>query len=205
MARFRKSNIAHTGGKKTALAVQGLKELEQKLKQLNPEGENMSRWMQAVVANASKDVRDEMRSQAESAGWGSMRATSAITERPAGGKRRHTGKFKTIEGSAVLRAFFSFGKPKPGRRSSVSALAGVSKPEVMVEWRAGLHPHPLPGRQIKQSFPNIISESLPFMLEFGSSKMTARPAIRNAVKTVRPRVIATITDGFQKIFDRFAA
>lgn len=204
MAKIRKTNVLRTGGKASKEAVTGLKELEAKLKALAPEHPEMARWLQNVVGKASIEMRNEMAAQARAAGWGTQRITNYLSEKKGTGKRRLTGKTTTVEGQAAIDSIFAFtrGRPSKSGKAKVSALAGVTKPKTMIEWRAGLYPR---SPRAKRSYPTVIAEAFATMLEFGTSRMAARPAIRTAVKTARPRVIQAVSDGFNAVLEKFSA
>lgn len=181
------ANVLRGGGKANREAVVGLKELEKKLRGMMPDNPEMAQWLQEIVAGGAKAMRDEMIQQARSAGWASQTIRS---------------QGKTIRGSEAIGSIFSYGKPKESRRTKVSALAGVTKRDTMIEWRASRHPK---SSRAKVAFPNRVAMAFATMLEFGTTRMRARPAIRTAVKTARPRIISAITDGFNQVYQRFAA
>ncbi len=180
-------NVLRGGGKAVRESVIGLKELERKLRAMSPDHPEMRKQLQAIVSAAAGEMRDEMRTQARSAGWG--------------GQNLRT-KQGIVTGQEAINSIFSYGRPKETGRAKVSGLAGVSKQRTMVEWTAGRRPRSprakvAPGRKVAMAFAT--------MLEFGTSRMSARPAIRTAVKTARTRIIDRVTNGFQAVYQRFAA
>lgn len=191
-------NVLRGGGKANKAAVTGLKDLERKLKAMMPDNPQMAAFAQEAVAQGAKAIQAEMLSTARAAGWGSAHVHSRF------------GKFaQDITGEDVLKRIFSYGKPKPAKsgRMRVTALAGVTKAGrggnlgSMFSWRAGKHPK---SARAKVAAGNEVAMSLATALEFGTSRQPAKPAIRQAIKSGQPRVLAMITDKFQAIYQRFA-
>ncbi len=185
---MRKANVLRGGGKGTREAVTGLKELNAKLKALSPENPDMARWLQNVVGKASIEMRNEMVAQARAAGWGGQRLRS---------------KGGMVTGDEAIASIFAFTRSsKQTRRAAkVSALAGVTKGKTMVEWRAGRYPQ---SPRAKVAWKKLVAMAFATMLEFGTTRMAARPAIRTAVKTARPRVIAAVADGYKAVLKKFS-
>ncbi len=187
---MRATNVLRGGGKATREleAITGIKELEAKLKALAPEHPEMARWLQAVVGKASIEMRREMAVQARAAGWGSQSIRIGS---------------RTITGDEAIASIFAFTRSsKQSRRAAkVSALAGLTKDKTMVEWRAGRYPK---SPRAKVAWKKLVAMAFATMLEFGTTRMAARPAIRTAVKTARPRVIAAVADGFNAVLNKFS-
>jgi len=185
---LRKTNVLRGGGKGAKEAVTGLKELEKKLKALAPDNPDMARWLQNVVGKASIEMRNEMVAHARAAGWGSQSI------------RNKTG---TVTGEEAINSIFAFTRSsKQTRRAAkVSALAGLTKDKTMVEWRAGRYPK---SPRAKVAAGKKVAMAFATMLEFGTTRMAARPAIRPAVKAARARVIAAVADGFNTVLKKFS-
>lgn len=173
MARARLRNVARGGGKAFKGEVQGLKELEAKLKAMIPENPAMARFINAVVADAASATAGIMRTSASAAGW------------PA----------------SIVSTIFSYGKQRENSKKRISALAGVSKKRSMVVWRAGRHPK---SANAKVPPGGKVAMARATMLEFGTSRSPAKPAIRNAVKQAKGVIIAKVTEGFQSIYSKFS-
>jgi hypothetical protein len=167
-------------------SVEGFQELQIKLRDLHPsENKFMKMQINDVLGDAATEVRDQMRASAMIARW----PVSLI---------------KTIFSYYELNAMYT------RRRNRPSALAGVSKRQSMIEWRAGAHPK---SPRAKNPPGKIISESLATMMEYGTSGTTleygtshiqARPAIRPALRMVRARVRALFVTRLREVLKKFS-
>lgn len=171
-------NLARGGGRADQSAVLGLKELEAKLRALMPvDGSPMAKEVQSVVAGAADEVRDAMRSSARAAGWPQN----------------------------VIDSVFSYGRTTAitfrGPEGKATALAGVNKRRTMVEWIAGKHPKS-PNAKVTPG--NKVAMSRAAMLEFGTTRSPAKPAIRSALKAAGPMVVARLAAGFNAILTKFS-
>jgi len=196
-------NIARGGGKKFKVDIQGLKELETKLRALKMDNPQIVGEIYHVVGAAADNLRDDMRSAARSAGWGAEKAvrrkgvatTKAITM-----KTFQSSDGKVLTGDDAINSIFSFDEPRGGT-NKISALAGLNKKRTMVRWKAGKHPKSknakvAPGGEVAMAFAS--------MLEFGTSIHRSRPAIRKAVQSGRQRIIDTIAKGFTALIEKYS-
>ncbi len=197
---LRKTNITRGGGKALKEQVQGLKELEKKLKALAADNPVLALGAQTVVKRAACDVRDEMKAQARAAGWASQK----ITYTPYVKKQWRLGSGKRIiTGQQAIDSLFAFGRRTKYSKYRISALAGATKPETMVDWIAGTSfKHTRTPRKVSPG--GAVSMAFVTMLEFGTTRMQARPAIRTAVKTARARIIDTVSKGFKELVEKFS-
>jgi hypothetical protein len=181
-------NVARGGGKALKPGVTGVKELEAKLRAMTPDNPGMLDDMSRLVVEAAAAVRDEMRTQAKAAGWDRVNI--------------HQGG-KVVTGAEAIDSIFSFAKPLKtgGRKPKISASAGVLKKLTMVEWTAGRN-NKSPNAKVAPG--NKVAMSLAAMLEFGTSRMAAKPAIRTAVKTARQRVIDILTRGYNDLLVKYS-
>ncbi len=184
-------NVARGGGKAFKTEVTGLKELERKLKALAGSNPELRKAVQSAVGQMAIVARDEMRSQARSAGWGS----SSITW-------KNKGKSGTVTGQQAINSIFAFGEPRenPGKWAKITALAGVGKRRTMFEWIAGRHPASTRARVAPGG---KVAMSLAAALEFGTTRHAPKPAIRNAIANVKMRIIDTLTTEYNAILQRF--
>lgn len=201
-------NVLRGGGKAYKQSVTGLKELERKLKAVSKDNPAMKAEMREIVAGAAKEMRDEMVRQARAAGWGNERVIGSRGARR--GLARINARIRTgdggfapggVSGQMAINSIFSYGKPRSGDFKKIDALAGVTKPETMVEWTAGKHPK---SGRAKVSAGGKVAMAFATMLEFGTSRMRARPAIRPAVKAAQARIIARVTGGLNGMMEKFA-
>mgnify|MGYP001577502158 CR=1 FL=1 len=107
---------------------------------------------------------------------------------------------------SVINSIFTFSDPEKGpRKRRPSGLVGVSKQRTLIEWRAGKHPasQTLEGRPliIKRAPGEILSVSLAFMEEFGTSRKYAKPYFRPAIKAARSLALSEIENGLRGIID----
>lgn len=192
-------NVARGGGKAFKGEVQGLKELERKLKALLPENPAMRTDLYKMVGQAGEELRDRMRLNAQSAGWGSQ----SIYTKGSYGKRA------SYSGQDVIDAMFVSSKEAPGvnSRKRINALVGVGKRRSMVEWLAGhvsfFSPTPRTPRRVTEGKP--VSMSFATMLEMGTTRMRARPAIGPAVAASKSNVISKLADGMNALLHKYAA
>src|SRR4051794_16966808 len=110
-------NIARGGGKAFKVEVTGLKELERKVKALLPENPAMRKDLYGVVGGGAEELRDEMRSAARAAGWGSFKT--------------HSRNGAAVTGDDAIASIFADARERSGSRTRISALAGVSKKKTM--------------------------------------------------------------------------
>lgn len=202
-------NVLRGGGKAQKEAVQGLKELERKLKQLATSNPEMKFALQQVVAAGAKEMRDEMASQARAKGWGSQHITARIrTDLSQRGRTPKGFAAGGISGGMAVDSIFSYGRPRrtENPRQRISALAGVTKPETMVEWTTpGINAASAKaGRPRKRAKGETVAMAFATMLEFGTSRMKARPAIRPAVKAARERIVAKVAEQYRSLLDKFS-
>jgi HK97 gp10 family phage protein len=184
-------NIARGGGKAYKGGVTGLKELEAKLKALRADNPQLTADLRKMLGDAAGGLRDQMKSSAQAAGW----ASHSIKTRS--GKVLATGQ-------EAIDSIFASSKGASGEnpRARISALAGVSKRRSMVEWTAGKHPVS-PNAKVAPG--GKVAEAYATMLEFGTSRMPARPAIRPAVQSGKQGIINVLTDGFQALLAKYSA
>lgn len=171
-------NVARGGGKLTREAVQGLKQLEAKLRDLLPSNPKMAQAVSEVVGDAAQEVRSEIQAQAMLQQWP----------------------------QEILRYVFGYREGKPaGSRNKIAALAGVSKGHknpahpMYKEWRAGRHPKS-PNAKVGPG--GKVGMGWPTMWEFGTSNRPARPAVRPAIKNARARVIEIAAKGYSAILEQ---
>src|SRR6266851_6117520 len=108
---LRTKNIARGGGKGGVFKadIQGLKELERKLKALRMDSPEITAELFGIVGGAADDLRDRMRSAARSAGWGSQKTTVQVSG--------------TVTGEDAIASIFSYDTPRGGSgRQRISAL-----------------------------------------------------------------------------------
>lgn len=180
-------NIARGGGKAYKAEVTGLKELERKLKALSVDNPQLRNDIFGVVGDAADELRDEMKSAAQSAGWGRVATTSR-------GRR--------VTGQDAINSIFAYAKPRGGEFSRrISAIVGVGKKKTMIEWRAGRHPKS-PNAKVAPG--SMVAESLAAMLEFGTSNRPAQPAIRNVIRGQKRGMIEKITTGYNALLEKYS-
>ena len=182
----RSGGAAFGGGKKIRAEVQGLKELERKVKALAADNPQMLADLAGVVNAAGADLRDDMRSRARGAGWASQSTTM---------------KKKKITGQDAIDSIFSSAKVRTNSRSRVSTLVGVGKWRTMVTWIAGKYPKS-PNAKVRPG--NPVAMAFATMLEFGTSNRPARPAIRAAVTAGRTGMLAALADGFNGLLQKYS-
>jgi len=147
--------------------VQGLKQLEGKLKELLPENPKMAQAAQQLVAETSKMAADQMRANARSAGWP----------------------------SAAVNSIFSYGQSQPGKRKKITALAGVNKRRNMAEWTATANPRSPnakvgAGGKVAMSLPTMYEFGTSRM----RAHPAIRPAVQQVRGQVVSQLSAGITD-----------
>jgi hypothetical protein len=184
----RSGGAAFGGGKKIRAEVQGLKELERKVKALAADNPQMLADLAGVVNAAGADLRDDMRSRARGAGWASQ--STAM-------------KKKKITGQDAIDSIFSSAKVRTNSRSRVSTLVGVGKWRTMVTWIAGRYPKADPSK-VKRRPGEPVAMAFATMLEFGTSNRPARPAIRAAVTAGRTGMLAALADGFNGLLQKYS-
>lgn len=101
----------------------------------------------------------------------------------------------------IVKSIFSYGQMRASGKKRITALAGVNKKMSMVEWRAGKHPKS-PNAKVTPG--GKVAMARATMLEFGTSRAPAKPAIRSAVKQAKGVIIAKVTEGFQSIYSKFS-
>jgi len=187
-------NVARGGGKVFRGEIQGLKELERKLKALATDNPALTGDLRKLVGDAAADVRNEMRSRAMGAGW----ASQSIKTR----------KGVTLAtGQQVIDAMFASSRGDSSNpRQRIGAVAGVSKRRSMVEWVAGrVTAASWPTRTPRRVKPGgLVAEAFATMLEFGTTRMRARPAINPAVQAAKPKVISTLADGYNALLLKYS-
>lgn len=180
-------NIARGGGKAFKAEVTGIKELERKLKALSVENPQLRNEIFTVVGDAAEELRDEMKSAARSAGWGSVTTTS---------------KGRKVTGDEAIDSIFAYAKPRgSGKFTKISALAGVGKKKTMVEWRAGRRPK---SPNAKVAAGGKVAESLAAMLELGTSNRPARPAIRDVIRGQKSQMLAKLAAGYNDLLAKYS-
>lgn len=193
-------NVAR-GGKGLRAEVTGLKELERKLKALGKDNPALAQNMWRIVGKLGDELRNDMVAAARSAGWASMRLTY-----------KGRNKSGVVTGEDAIKSIFSYGKPKSqAARQKYSALAGVGKPRTMFEWIAAKRPRfgsllTLQDRAepaVRRVAPgNPVAMSLAAALEFGTSRMQARPAIRATILASKSRIVASLSEQYKALIDR---
>jgi len=182
-------NIARGGGKAFKTEVKGLKELERKLKALRMDNPQITDELYEVVAGASDELRNQMKSAARAAGWGS---------------RKTTVNGHAISGEDAINSIFSAVLKQGGTsRRRISAIAGVGKRKTMIEWRAGKRPHPL-HPPAKRAPGEKVAEAFATMLEIGTSKNPALPAIIAALKGSKGMIIDKVGSGYKALIDKYS-
>jgi len=101
----------------------------------------------------------------------------------------------------LIATIFKFSELRAMGKEKISALAGVSKKRSMLEWKAGKHPK---SQNAKVPPGGKVAESLATMYEFGTSRMSAHPAIRPAVKIVRNKVREAVKAGMRALLEKYA-
>lgn len=183
-------NVARGGGKNFKVEVTGLKELERKLKALGKGNPALSQNMWRIVGKMADGLRDEMMSAARAAGWASVRLKY---------KGRH--KSGVVTGEDAIRSIFSYAKPRSQVRQRYSALAGVGKKRSMFEWIAGRHPK---SSKAKVAPGNPVAMSLATALEFGTTVMQPRPAIRATILAAKSRIISSLSEQYKSLLQQLA-
>ena len=184
-------NIARGGGAAFKPQILGLKELERKLKALRADNPNMTKDMYQVVGDAADSMRDEMRASASAAGWGSQKL-----------KWRSGQRSGIATGNEAIQSIFSFSKPRGGdSRKRISAVVGVGKRRTLVEWIAGRFPK---SPRAKVSPGGRVAMALAAMLEFGTTRRAARPAIRKAIQSGKMRIVNTIAVGYRTLLAKYS-
>lgn len=187
-------NVARGGGAAFRGEVKGLKELEAKLKALATDNPTLIGDLRKLVANATADVRDEMKRRAIGAGW----ANQSIKTRK--GEVLMTGQ------QVIDVMFASTRETSDNPRQRINGLAGVSKRRSMVEWvagRVGAFSWPTRSpRRVKQG--GKVAEAFATMLEFGTTRMRARPAINPAIVAAKPKIISTLADGYNGLLAKYS-
>jgi len=186
-------NVARGGGKAFKGEVTGLKELERKLKALATDNPALQADLRDLVGAGAESVRIEMRSKAMGAGW----ASQSIKTR----------KGVTLAtGQQVIDAMFASKGDNGKPRQRINAIAGVSKRRSMVEWVAGrVTAASWPTRTPRRVKPGgLVAEAFATMLEFGTTRMRARPAINPAVQAAKPKVISTLADGYNALLLKYS-
>lgn len=181
MGRFRPRNIVRGGGKE---AVQGMKELTAKLNQLSGDDPQLAQDIMTVLGDAAGEVRDAMRSSAAAAGWPRL----------------------LIDTAFFSAADLAKGQYSTRRRATLSALAGISKGHKdptdprYKEWHAARNAGLLRPGVVRDVPPGgKVGMGFATMYEFGTSRMPARPAIRQAITTMRAKVREIIASGLKEI------
>lgn len=186
-------NVARGGGKAYKPEVVGLKELEKKLKALRTANPPLIGDMKRLVKESADEVRDQMIRNTISAGWGGVV------------KRTNKG---VVTGADAIASIFSSSRGTEERsRARIAALAGVSKRHSMIEWIAGrITAKSPPTRTPRRVAPGgKVAEALATMLEFGTTVMSARPAIRPAVEMSKAKVISALAEGMNALLVKYSA
>lgn len=138
-----------------------------------------------TMADASKLLRDSIRSEAISQGWRKASIASIFWYGEI--KREYSGTGAETGFSRRLR----------------SNLVGVRKgapprfePDLYAEWTAS-YKNTSPKR--KRSGGQTIGQSFASMFEFGTTKMAARPAFRPGYQKAKGRVRQMLIDGYKRI------
>ncbi|SRR6266851_632838 len=192
---LRTKNIARGGGKGGVFKadIQGLKELERKLKALRMDSPEITAELFGIVGGAADDLRDRMRSAARSAGWGSQKTTVQVPGQ---------NVMKPVTGDDAIDTIFSYDTPRGGSgRQRISALAGVAKKRTMIVWRAARHPQ---SPKAQRRYPELVAESFASMLEFGTTRMPARPAIRSTIEGAKQSILDKLSEGYKALVEKYS-
>lgn len=184
-------NIARGGGKAFKAEVTGLKDLERKLKTLAGRDPILAKAMWSIVGRAGDELRDEMAASARAAGWASARL-----------KWKSRGKSGIITGEDAIASIFSAGPKSMTQRQKFTVLTGVSKRKTMFEWIAGKYPRSPRARPVPAG--NPVAMSLATALEFGTTRMAAKPAIRTAILNGKAGIIAKLKEGYTALAEGIA-
>ena len=198
-------NYAHGGGKKLKAEIQGLKELEAKLRKLKMDHPEAAKEIYDVVGGVCNELRDSMKAAARSAGWAGERTRTnkkGVTTTKKVSLRRVDSGGKTITGQDAINSIFSFAEQQSGSvKHKISGLVGVGKRKTMIEWRAGKHPKS-PRAQVQAG--NMVAMAFATMLEFGTSTQRARPAIRKAINSARSMMIDKLASGYRALIEKYS-
>ena len=202
MAR-RPTDITRSGrGKVIRTEIDGLKELEATVRDLIAlgdeglsVGQRAARTRQAqqklydVLGEGAGMLKARVKANAEAQGWP----------------------------KAVIAAIFTYADMAKDRRKRRAALAGVRKGapprrdmKIYREWYPGRSKSMrakslvLPGtKSAKGTGLQKIGMSLASMFEYGTSKMSARPAFRPALKAAQQQVLQHIANGYKYVIEHF--
>ncbi len=210
MAR-RIRDVARGGGKAVKAEIEGLRELEAKLRDLiSLDDDSLSpgqksirtKWarerLNSVLGDAADMVKVQARANAQAQKWPKA-VIAAIFSYADIDKAR--GKFKY----SIRGALAGIRKGAPPRRDM----------EIYREWNPGRswggivggYLHPTGKRVLKKGLVSgrLIGMSLASMFEFGTSKMAARPAFRPALRATRQRVLQFVANGYRGVIEQLSA
>lgn len=204
MAR-RITDITRSGGKRTRTEVEGLRELEAKVRDLlalddtGSLGQRSARVQRArkelygVLGEGAAMLKREIQSRAEARGWPKAVIAAVFTyadARKDQGKRRQAALAGIRKGAPPRRDMKIYREWFPGRSRSRRAKKLVI-------------PGTISAKGAKYGLQKI-GMSLAAMFEFGTSKMAARPAFRPALKAVQSTVLQQIAGGYKRVIETLA-